>query len=271
MILEIFMIFVALATTILVTLFAIPTGMGLHYFLPIIILVISYALSFGLVWLFLSLFSLPYNKNKKYNKVDKWSQFWFGQALQFIKIHCNINLVVNEKAALPNERFLLVCNHRSNFDPILIADKYGKRDLAFISKPSNFKIPIVGRYMKKLCHLSIDSLDKTQSFQVMKDAIELITNNVSNVAVFPEGRRVYSPEMEPFHEGVFMIATRSNAPIVVATIDGTELVHKRAPFKKTTVTLNIIAVLHPEEYKGMVVKDISDHCYEIMAKDLKKD
>ena len=51
----------------------------------------------------------------------------------------HIRLEVSGLEKLPTEgRFLLVCNHRSNFDPILTWQILKKQNLAFVSKPENF-------------------------------------------------------------------------------------------------------------------------------------
>ena len=48
-------------------------------------------------------------------------------------------------------RFVLVGNHQSKFDPILSWYILRKKDIAFISKPENFKQPIFGRIIRKCC------------------------------------------------------------------------------------------------------------------------
>lgn len=53
-------------------------------------------------------------------------------------------------------RFLLVCNHRSMFDPAVIVRKLGKFNISFVSKPSNMKIPIFGAMGYGAGYLPID-------------------------------------------------------------------------------------------------------------------
>ena len=53
-------------------------------------------------------------------------------------------------------KFLLVCNHRSMFDPAVIVRKLGKFNISFVSKPSNMKIPLFGTMGYGAGYLAID-------------------------------------------------------------------------------------------------------------------
>ena len=58
---------------------------------------------------------------------------------------------------LPKEgRFVFVCNHRSMFDPLVAVYTLRDYNLAFISKPSNLKIPYVGKLAYGAGFLPID-------------------------------------------------------------------------------------------------------------------
>ena len=158
----------------------------------------------------------------------------------------------------------MIANHRSKFDPMILTSIYGHRDLAFITKPTNFKIPIGGHFMAGACYLSIDRYDKLKSLEVMKRASELISNDLTSVGVFPEGTRSETNEMGPFHEGVFSIAIKSKCPIVVTSFMGTENIKKNFPKRRTPITLKIIDVLYPEDYEGKIAVQLSERCYNLI-------
>ena len=268
MVIEFIIIFIAIAFSVLLTYFAIPVGMGLHYFVPILLLIVGYIVGLAIMWCVLTLFGLPYDKKKIYDKPSKWVRFWFTNALWYICFHARAKVQVILNKPLPKERFLLVCNHRSKFDPMILGALYGKRDLAFITKPTNFKIPVGGHYMAGACYLAIDRYDKLKSLEVIKRSIDYIKNDLTSIGVFPEGTRSETNEMGPFHEGVFNIALKSGCPIVVTTFMGTEKIKSNFPLKRTHITLNIIDILYPDDYRDKVAKDVSDHCYEIMDRSL---
>lgn len=269
MVVEILILLIASAFSVLITYFAVPVGHGYHYFAPILLWIAGYIVGVIIMWCVLFLFALPVNQKKERNKPLKWASFWLTESIAYINNHARIKTRIESKVAIPqNERYLLIANHRSKFDPMILTQKYGHKDLAFISKPSNFKIPIGHRFMRGACYFAIDRYDKMQSLQVMKGASELIKNQVSNVGVFPEGTRSEDCQLGPFHEGVFNIAMWSKAPIVVTSFMGTEKIHKNFPLHRTIVTLKVLEVLYPSDYEGMTPKAISDHCYKVIKESL---
>ena len=269
MLVEILIILIAISFSVLITYFGVPVGHGYHYFAPLLLLIAGYIVGLALMWCVLFLFALPIDKKKEYKKPLKWAGFWLTESIAYINSHAGIRTKIIGGEAIPkNERYLIIANHRSKFDPMILTQKYGHQDLAFISKPTNFKIPIGHRFMIGASYLAIDRYDKLQSLEIMKRAAELISNGNSNVGVFPEGTRSEDCQLGPFHEGVFSIATKSKCPIVVASFMGTEKIHKNFPFHLTPVTLQILEVLYPQDYEEMTAKAISDHCYKVIKESL---
>ena len=268
MFIETLIILIDIAFTVLVTYF-IPTGHNYHYWAPLLLLIAGYLLAVGVMWIVLSIISIPYSKNKEYSKPSKWAQFWLTEALAYIDNHAGVKMKIVGDVAFPKERYLLVCNHRSKFDPMIISRLYGKRDnLAFISKPTNFKIPLGGRFMKACCYLSIDRYDKLKSLEVMNKASELISSGKASIGVFPEGTRSETSDLGQFHEGVFSIAKKTKCPIIITSIKGTENIHKNFPKKKTKVELETLKILYPEDYDSMIAKEISDYARDLMYQSL---
>ena len=268
MFIETLIILFDLIFTVLITLI-IPVGHNYHYWAPLLLLVAGYIIAVALMWIILWILALPYDKKKTYTTPSRWAQFWLTEALTYINNHARIKIIVENDIPLPKEKYLLVCNHRSKFDPMLRAQLYGKRhDLAFISKPTNFKIPLGGHFMKACCYLSIDRYDKLKSLEVMRQASDLISENKASIGVFPEGTRSEDAKLGPFHEGVFSIAKKTNCPIVIASIKGTENIHKNFPKRKTIVTIEILKILYPNEYDAMITKQISDYARDLMYQSL---
>ena len=269
MVIEILIILFDFAFTAGMT-YLIPVGHYYHYWVPFLLLIGGYILGLALTWILLSIYCQIYKKDKEYNKPSKIANFWLCQSIGYINHHGGAIVKIKQSEPFPSGRFLLICNHISKFDPMILAEKYGHLGLAFISKPTNFKIPIGGHLMAASCYLSIDRYDKLKSLEVINKAIDLINNNRCSIGVFPEGTRGDDPvNMGEFHEGVFTIAKKTNVPIVVTTIKGSEMIHKNFPKKFTIVKLNILKVIYPNDYQEKNVKQISDYCYKIMSDDLK--
>ena len=168
-----------------------------------------------------------YQKNSKFYRKLLYLNTWL--IIRFLRIKVDVKGM--EKIP-QNTRFLLVGNHRSNFDPIITWNVFKQYDLAFISKESNFKIPIFGRFIRKCCFMAIDRENPKNALKTVINASELLKNNEVSVAVYPEGtRNKENKELLPFHNGVFKISQKAKVPIVIVAIDGTELIHKNFPLK----------------------------------------
>lgn len=113
---------------------------------------------------------------------------------------------------------LFVSNHQGAFDiPLLIGFLPGLK--GFVSKKENFRLPIVGVWMKLLGCIVIDREDLRQSAGAIARGIRDLQAGRSLV-IFPEGTRSKSAQLNRFKEGSFKLATRSGAAIVPLTIDG---------------------------------------------------
>ena len=269
MLVESLIILLDIAFTVLMSLFVIPKGHGYLYWTPFLLLIAGYIISLVFIWIFMSLFCQIYSKKKTYTKPSKLANFLLRHCVGYINIHARVKLNVIQNEPWPKERFLLVCNHLSRFDPMIVIHKYGKLGMAFITKPSNFKIPIGGHFMKAGCYMAIDREDKLKSLEVMKEASRLIEENLASVGVYPEGtRREVEDHVGEFHEGVFSIAMKNNAPIVVTSILGSQNIAKNFPWKSTKVRFEIIIVIYPSEYQGKTLKAVSDYARSLIKESI---
>ena len=166
-------------------------------------------------------------------------------------------------------RFLLVCNHLNEMDPVVLLRYFKDSQLAFISKQENQSMFVVGKYMHKLqCQLMNRENDREALKTILK-CVEIIKEDKASIAVFPEGYIKPDRKLHHFRSGVFKIAQRTKVPIVVCTLRNTQYVfHNGKRLKPTDVYLNLVDVIQPEAYAGMTTVDLGNMVYEMMAQDL---
>ena len=242
-----------------------PVQNWYDFYIPIVLffagffggIIMSFAITF--------IASLFVNTKKERTKPGKWSYWWLSQGIKCIDWFSNIDCRVIGANKLPkNQRFVLVCNHRSNYDPMIIIERFSLKKIAFISKQSNFKIPMVGKFMQGSCYQAIDREDREKALQIIKKCTQFVQDGVMSIGVFPEGTRQRKEIIGPFHEGVFNIAIHANAPLVIAALKGTEKIAGRAPFRRTKVVLKIIGVIQPDELQNYTAKAVSDLSRDLM-------
>lgn len=204
--------------------------------------------------------SLFVNPKKEYDKNSRFFRWiLYGYTWCAIKL-LRIKIDVQGMEKLPkNTRFVLVGNHVSNYDPILTWHVFRRYDLAFISKESNFKIPIFGRIIRKCCFMAIDRENPRNAIKTVNQASDLLNANEVSIAVYPEGTRNKEYKgLLPFHNSVFKIAQKASVPIVIVGIAGTETIHKRTPWKRSHVKLQVLDVIDAESVKTMKTNEIGE-------------
>ncbi len=165
----------------------------------------------------------------------------------------------------PEEPFVLVSNHISNFDPVVVLAKVKGRKIAFISKPSNFKIPIAGPYTHNAGFLAIDRQNAMKAMRTIKHASELVVSEQMIMGIYPEGTRSKTGELLEFKEGAFLLAKRAKAPVVVITTKGTNKIAKRMILRSTKVELEVIEIIDKETVQKLKLSELSVHVRESIA------
>lgn len=201
--------------------------------------------------LLLCLAGLFVDPRREYDTYSPFYRFLLSSATALAVRLVRIRVHVTGLEKLPRDKKLLfVCNHRSNYDPIVTWYALKPWRLAFVSKPENFKIPIFGRLIRRCCFLPIDRENPRNAIVTIQRAAQLLEKQTVSVGVYPEGTRSKTGQLLPFHNGVFKIAQRSGASVAVLSILGTEKIAKRTPFRPTHVYLDILEVFDGETLKG---------------------
>ena len=125
---------------------------------------------------------------KEYKKDSKFYRFVLYSMTGLVLFLGRIK-VVKKGVDLPEGRFLIVGNHRSNFDPIVTWYKFRKKNIAYISKPQNLKVPFYGAIVRRCCFLPIDRQSARNAVTTIEKAAELLKNDAVSIGVYPEGTR----------------------------------------------------------------------------------
>jgi 1-acyl-sn-glycerol-3-phosphate acyltransferase len=157
---------------------------------------------------------------------------------------------------------LIVSNHQSNLDPVLIGLAC-PRQLKFFARVGLFFWP----FSWWIRALGAVPIDRENAIGGIKTTLKLLKHGEA-VVVFPEGSRTYDGKMNEMLPGFCMLARRSGAAIVPVAIDGAfeALPRRTAVPRLAEITLVICPRLTPQEVADqsddqltdLVVKRISD-------------
>ena len=230
--------------------------------------VIGWLLLIGLsaVLLYIALLAvsaLLVNGHKEYDKNSRYYRWLLNSATAFGMWLLRVRIHVSGLENIPKgTRFLLVGNHRSNFDPLVTWLVLRKYDIAYISKEENFHIPVFGRLIRKCAFMAIDREDPRKAIQTIYHAADLIHKDEVSVGVYPEGTRSKTGTLLPFHAGSFKIAQRAKVPVVVACMRGSEKAQTVNPFSSNRIWLEILDVIPAE--------DVASHRTDALAEQVRE-
>lgn len=152
----------------------------------------------------------------------------------------------------PNQRYILVANHYSYFDiPCIFAAI--PQPIRFMAKVSLFKIPIFGWAIGRAGFIPIDRKNRRTAVKSLDLAAQRIRKG-NTIVVFPEEGRSRERQMRPFQRGGFLLALKSELPIVPIAVNGTfDVFHAGA--KRVTPGRVTVTVTPPIPTAGLSVRD----------------
>lgn len=128
-----------------------------------------------------------------------------------------IEVVGRENLPSATTAAVYVANHASFMD--IYSMFHLRRPFKFVSKTSNFLIPVVGWSMYLTGHIPLKRMERRSQLEVLKTCREMLADGGS-VLFFPEGTRSADGKMQAFKKGAFSVAAKENVPVVPVTIVG---------------------------------------------------
>lgn len=175
--------------------------------------------------------------------------FWFLYYLLLLPSKAFIPVKVIGKNNVEKEQnYVIVCNHRSALDPIIMNYKFRKR-IRFIAKKELWK----GKEKRYLYDTLLGCIpidrEKGLTLSATKKVFDILNNNEC-LGIFPEGTRKDSEEDIHVKDGACLFAIKSKKPILPCYI-----VKKQKPFKK-----NILIIGKPFEFNEFYDKKLDKEC-----------
>lgn len=265
--------FFCLVSLVAATVLCLPVGAFESYtwlwMLPMLalgILLLLILLAFAFLCLLAAVVDLDKEQDHDSKLYRKTVELYLDAALP--PLRWNVKSKGMEKVPA-DRRFMLVCNHVSLADPVVLLHVFAGRQVAFISKKENQKMFLVGKVMHKMLCQPLDRENDREALKTILRCIQLLKEDKASIGVFPEGYIHADKKLHHFRPGVFKIAQKTGVPIVVCTLKNTRdaipnLLHHR----HSNIEVSVLEVIAPEEYAGQPTTEIARRVYEMMAADL---
>lgn len=165
----------------------------------------------------------------------------------------------------PDQPVVYVANHQSFMD--IYSLFHLGRPFKFISKTSNFLIPIVGWSMFLTGHVMINRVDRRSQLKCLQQCQDLLKEGAP-VLFFPEGTRSKDKRMAPFKKGAFSVAVKTGVPVVPITLIGTGDVMPSGR-EGEMYPGNVKIIVHPMlESKGKSADDVMAKAQSVILSSL---
>jgi len=126
--------------------------------------------------------------------------------------------VEGRKKGEKGKAYVIVSNHQSMLDVMIINRLCYK--LRWISKIENYRVPVIGWYLRMAKYITIDRGNKDSKEIMMRISAETLRKGIS-IMIFPEGTRSLNGEIGPFKHGAFELAMMTDKPVLPVVVDGT--------------------------------------------------
>jgi len=154
----------------------------------------------------------------------------------------NINIIVNNQDKLPKDgQFLLVVNHRSILDPMIVELTLQNTSIfgLWVAKKEMVESFFLGTFIKNAGTVSVNRESRS-----VRDLFKEITPHVENkdsIFVFPEGtRNKENSRLAEFKQGTQLIALKNKLPILPIYIKTDANIVLEEALKNNTKSIDII-------------------------------
>ncbi len=184
---------------------------------------------------------------------NEWSNY------SFERINSEVNVIGAEN--IPKEGpIVIIANHQGYGDIPAIMKAIPNLQIGFIAKSFIKNVPVFGKSIDMIRGLYIERGNTRAAVKLFKEGCDLL-NQGFNLVIFPEGTRSQCDEMGEFKPGSFKLATKSGAPILPITIDGTYKLYERQK-RLCSGTVNLI-IHKPVPTKGLNRKEQAELVHQV--------
>ena len=158
---------------------------------------------------------------------------------------------------------VIVANHASLIDILVLFGLY--RQFKWVSKASNFKLPIIGWVMRLNRYVYLVRGNRASVIAMMNECRDLLAHQMP-VLIFPEGTRSATRGLQGFKDGAFSLAMESGTPIIPVAVHGTgEALPKHGLIlrRKMDAHVEVLDALDPADFGS--VAQLRDATHAAMA------
>ena len=208
------------------------------------------------------IFTAPFDKRRVI--LHKFSCFW-GSLYIWLQPLWKVNWEGKEHIE-KGGTYVYVSNHQALLDIIVIYTLF--RHFKWVAKNALLKVPFVGWNMALNGYIIVKREDAKSQIKMMKYSEEVLRSG-SSIMIFAEGTRSPDGELGEFKRGAFILADKTNVPVIAIALDNmAEAVKKNSLWlnKATNMKAKAFPPVYPKDYKN--TKEMSAAVKKVIADQL---
>ncbi|WP_185869894.1 lysophospholipid acyltransferase family protein [Blattabacterium cuenoti] len=215
--------------------------------------------------------SIPFLFKEKYYPIAYWFHQMWARSNLFLMGFWYV-LEKDEEILDNNKQYVIISNHSSIIDIMLIYSLMRNHPLVFVGKAELSKLPLFG-FVYKNSNILIDRKNLSSSIKVFKKIQDKVDSGKS-VCIFPEGGVPHpSIFLDHFKSGAFFIAILKKIPIIPFTIGDIKKKFPNFSIIKGIPGKIRIKQHHSISTKNLSLKDknyLKNKCFNLIQHQLKK-
>ncbi len=170
----------------------------------------------------------------------------------------------------PKAVYVIVLNHRSMVDiPMLY---WTPLNFRWVSKKYVTRLPFIGQYLMLHGDILIPENNPREAIKMIMEKGQMWLKKTGvSVAIFPEGTRSKTGEIQRFKPTAFALAKEAGVPILPVVLSGSDVVGKRGKLPwKHNFTVKVLEPVSAQEVAAKETKQLMDEVRERMIEARKK-
>lgn len=191
--------------------------------------------------------------------------FWTKGAFLIEKYALGLTYEVRGEEYLPKEgTYIVAAKHQSAYETLKLHRLFG--DPTIILKQELMKIPLFGKFLKKIDVIPINRRNKEDSIRAIINGAKRMAENNRPIIIFPQGTRVpvnVDTSQKPYKGGIVKMYSHTDIPIIPMALNSGLFWPRKSFIKRPgKVVFEFLAPIEPGLPDKKVMRALEDRVEE---------
>ncbi|UUD35222.1 1-acyl-sn-glycerol-3-phosphate acyltransferase [Mycoplasmopsis caviae] len=224
-------------------------------------------------------YARKYRGNPDYYTPQQRYDWLLKKVKSYLKMF-NIKVTVEGYENLPKSPCLLISNHKSNADALILMEALSKKTSSkeeknkiatFLAKKKLSKKAVIKNALNLIDAVYIDRQNFREAFESLAKFGSFVKENRTYGVIFPEGTRVDGDGLGEFKAGAFKVAISHYLPIVPVVISDSRDAFNKSRSKKIEIKVKFLSPMKPSSFMSIEPGALADRVRNLMERELENE